>query len=532
MCAVDRRISSRVCFWIMKRGAEDRAMAKNLVNGRTLVAESSEGRSPRVVILSHVAQVSGITSRINQPVATLRHAQRGVVFMLSSSTNDLSQQVKLSELPGQVRFLLLLRDCEASNSQHRNKKCDQSRPTCRRCHRAGVECEGYPASKHLGRNVSSSATNLTRTLSSSFTTGPSVQLSNLQMTPTNASAPPPHPRVPGADPSSQLVTPIFSPNQFQFRGIAGDINTTTTLDRTHHVPHSLNLSEIDSAFIGSSTIPADRSRAIPSQQERIRQAPIPPHEESKVSNSNAPLHMLPTPPWGRNLRPMTAGQASLFDALLSLGKLEDEYQGFPNTTLPTPPYHAETLLSPQSEADGANWAIVNYDNVDDSEDTEDVIGAIGSTLALDRHVQSNSVPYILQSCAWWFIPLNLQVFSYHVPTDALWVKRFLFEPLRVAQIAKDYVSFRYQISPESRRKMMLISDIVRTVARSTAFDMGSLPNLASLVEQMNRGFALASSRRESSRELDIEGALRALDNSYEVRPCTLVFARAHVVRTS
>jgi hypothetical protein len=100
--------------------------------------------------------------------------------------------------------------------------------------------------------------------------------------------------------------------------------------------------------------------------------------------------------------------------------------------------------------------------------------------------------------------------------DALWMRRFLFEPLRVVQITKDYVSFRYGISSESRWKMMRISEVVRTVTKSAAYDLDNPPKLAVLVARVSHDLTLADSRQESSPEADRQIAQRAMDNSFEV----------------
>lgn len=90
---------------------------------------------------------------------------------------------------------------------------------------------------------------------------------------------------------------------------------------------------------------------------------------------------------GSNIKPMTPGQASLFAALFSLGQPE-EYQGMPQS-------HITSLPSPESDRGEEHD---EYDEFNDPEDTENVAGIISGTLALDRTVKSNSVPFILQCC--------------------------------------------------------------------------------------------------------------------------------------
>jgi hypothetical protein len=422
----------------------------------------------------------------------------------------------------------------------RHKTRDQSHPAWGSYARAGIEYGGYPAVENHWRNerqpTEESGLNSSHdpALSTSIVTGPSIHVIDLTLPATDVSLPVLQPQSNQIRPPDQPISCFPQSDSDHFGGSSVAV---PVFDETPHNPFMLGRSHIDALLTNYCTasqrphpdpLQLDGSRSFPSPRSTTSKAPAP---SSNAACSDLIPHSLPTSSQQHTLQPMTPGQASLFGALLSLARPEDRPLGSSWPTPWTPQSSGQIPILADARHGYSSLPTVNDTMIDDLEDTEDVRNSIFDSLALDRNVQSNSVPYILQCCES-IRHFNLVIVFLILLADALWMRRFLFEPLRVVRIARDYVSSSYQTSLQSRWKMMLISDIVRTVARSTVFDMDALPNLTTLVEQMNRGFAVVSSRRESSRELDIEGALRALDNAYEVRPCTLVFARAHVVRNS
>ncbi|CAE6462038.1 unnamed protein product [Rhizoctonia solani] len=127
-------------------------------------------------------------------------------------------------------------------------------------------------------------------------------------------------------------------------------------------------------------------------------------------------------------------------------------------------------------------------NLGDPEDPENVRGEIVGFLWLDRHVESNGLPFILQAYA-------------------TWISRFLFEPLRVIQIARHEVFRLYATGEESRRMMHLIAGSVYEITRSTDYNPIKSPSFATLQIMLRNRFIGARTRVETSHKWDRKYAL-------------------------
>ncbi|CAE6467106.1 unnamed protein product [Rhizoctonia solani] len=127
-------------------------------------------------------------------------------------------------------------------------------------------------------------------------------------------------------------------------------------------------------------------------------------------------------------------------------------------------------------------------NLGDPDDPENVRGEIVGFLWLDRHVESNGLPFILQAYA-------------------TWISRFLFEPLRVIQIARHEVFRLYATGEESRRMMHLIAGSVYEITRSTDYNPIKSPSFATLQVVLRNRFIGARTRVETSHKWDRQYAL-------------------------
>ncbi|CAE7130224.1 unnamed protein product [Rhizoctonia solani] len=195
---------------------------------------------------------------------------------------------------------------------------------------------------------------------------------------------------------------------------------------------------------------------------------------------------------------MTAGQASLFDALFSLARPGEEYYVSPDSTSRHPLDPEESLLTPVSEKGGEAPSIFTSDDlIDDTEDPEGIKAIMVRAVPLDRNVESNSLPFILESYA-------------------IWIGRMIFEPLRVAHVGREYVFRKYSLGETARLRLMLVSHFARAVARTTDYDINNLPSLARFREHMSQSYQVASSNRNTSRGLDVRSAAVAFDHSYEL----------------
>ncbi|KAG8749653.1 hypothetical protein FRC11_011112, partial [Ceratobasidium sp. 423] len=137
------------------------------------------------------------------------------------------------------------------------------------------------------------------------------------------------------------------------------------------------------------------------------------------------------------------------------------------------------------------------DLVDKAMDPEGIKTIMLRTLPLDRNVESNSLPFILESYA-------------------IWVGKMIFEPLRVARVGREYVFRKYALGETARLRLMLISHFARAIAESTDYDIDNLPSLLQFQDHMSQSYLVADSNRKTSRELDLQTAASAFDYSYEL----------------
>ncbi|KAH7345474.1 hypothetical protein B0J17DRAFT_640009 [Rhizoctonia solani] len=191
---------------------------------------------------------------------------------------------------------------------------------------------------------------------------------------------------------------------------------------------------------------------------------------------------------------MSSGRADCLQSLLSLAWPDDQLDPTwislsPGPARPPSPLETDTDL-------------------DDPEDPENVQGALVSSLPLDRNVQSNCLPFILQA-------------------HALWLLRFLFEPLRIVHLARDYAFWVYDLGEEARWRSNLLAINVYEISRSADYDLSNVPSLFTIHDFILRVLTEASSHLEASRELDRQYALGAMLNTYE-----LISSLCHVASLS
>ncbi|CAE6468888.1 unnamed protein product [Rhizoctonia solani] len=229
-----------------------------------------------------------------------------------------------------------------------------------------------------------------------------------------------------------------------------------------------------------------------------KQAPTPPRELLDLPDTTAIGNAITSSPQNSTHQTMTTGQASLFDALFSLARPGEDYYGSSDTTSRKPRNPEESLPTPEPEKGGKNRSSFMLDDeIDDAEDPEGIKAIMVRTLPLDRNVESNSLPFILESYA-------------------IWIGKMIFEPLRVAHVGREYVSRKYVLSETARLRLMLISHFARTVAGSTDYDINNLPSLVQFRDHMSQSYLIANSNRNTSRELDSRTAASAFDHSYEL----------------
>ncbi|CAE7130633.1 unnamed protein product [Rhizoctonia solani] len=191
---------------------------------------------------------------------------------------------------------------------------------------------------------------------------------------------------------------------------------------------------------------------------------------------------------------MTSAQASLFQALLSLGN-------------PVPNDSSQTFYSPfQIRSDPSHPQTRPIDlrgnadcgSLEEDEDPEHIQTIICGQLVLDRSVESNSLPFALQSYA-------------------VWMRRSLFDPSRAAPKARDYIIRHFAESKQSRFRTILIANIFRTIVTKPTFDLSYLPKLSALQSTIQETLTDATRRKiNPSRDIQIRESVRALEHTLEL----------------
>lgn len=296
------------------------------------------------------------------------------------------------------------------NTFYRGKRCDESRPACRRCTRAGIECAGYPTPGNLGRTVSESRTKQTRSL----TRAPPTSVASLlnyddepRFLTTGALVP--VPRVAMAKVEPYIRPETSNPFLPELQASSGSVGIAM---RSDNIPSSSKLDAWSgTSFIGppSATIeeldvaPAPTSAFTRSSYVHpvIGQPLTPPYGPHDLPNQSPVMDLdpMPAPIQNTGLGHMTSGQASLFDALFSLARPGEEY--YQPSTLITQSSHAcdQVVRVSPPEPRITKWCFIGEnENDEDLQDTEGIGDIITKTLTLDRNVESNSLPFILECC--------------------------------------------------------------------------------------------------------------------------------------
>ncbi|CEL61374.1 hypothetical protein RSOLAG1IB_09977 [Rhizoctonia solani AG-1 IB] len=208
---------------------------------------------------------------------------------------------------------------------------------------------------------------------------------------------------------------------------------------------------------------------------------------------------------------LTPDQASLFDALFSPAE--------PGHTSAVPTLSSvRGLTDPDLDLDfsrmnepnphGSSALIYNSGahELDENEDIEG-IGEImcGVPLALDRTVESNSLPFVLQCHAQW-IP-----FAY-------------FDPKIVIYQTKGTIISQFSESLASRFRLVLFSELMRTLVKYKILDEGGKRILQLLGGDIRRDVADYQVQRWPMDQREREHANRALDHVIDLAAIQLIVA--------
>ncbi|CAE6493030.1 unnamed protein product [Rhizoctonia solani] len=395
--------------------------------------------------------------------------------------------------PSQIRSRSGCLTCKA-----RRKKCDESKPFCQRCERAGIQCSGY---NYLGATNDAKVvkrwtqpaysmspeqlpvpTKISRTLRHRDTTSHSESYSppDRPVSLTTPGAGPSNYHVSDGAPSSNDTSPDFSNSPFDPEpNIDSSITTSAALE---------NWWDLDPTFF--STQPVEETTPT---LER-------PFQSSGTSNTTA---VTDSPGFQYDLAPrsFTAGQASLFEALFSLSEPTNNQSLAPSLgTIGYPPTSIPTYPTPENRSD---VGLVDPD--DEIDEDESVKQIIYGTMRLDMGAEGNTLPYVLESYA-------------------TWIRRTAFEPKKVAPQARDLILKQFGDSEDAQWIITTLAQVVRTLAESTTWgdDLESLKNLnyqpavRALRERIHQKINEILSHSGPLSEQDLSNAYKTLGNVMEI----------------
>ncbi|CAE6526369.1 unnamed protein product, partial [Rhizoctonia solani] len=193
----------------------------------------------------------------------------------------------------------------------------------------------------------------------------------------------------------------------------------------------------------------------------------------------------------------TGGQASLYEALFSLGERTYASPSSPQTHSMLRPYLSSASSS--SSHSRSPWASpdVADDTSDTSEDDDrDNAKQIWcSSPVMDGSIPTNSLPYVLQSYATW---LNYTT----------------FEPLKLVHPTKECVVAKFGSSQESRSKIILIANAMSMLRRTRNPRGVSLVSM--LASQVHETISLFKSNSRVVPGSEQQNARAALDHIVEI----------------
>ncbi|CAE6504853.1 unnamed protein product [Rhizoctonia solani] len=183
--------------------------------------------------------------------------------------------------------------------------------------------------------------------------------------------------------------------------------------------------------------------------------------------------------------PLSSGQASLLEALFSLGQSLDT---FPRHPRPVDLVPASSALLVSNRARVPPNAEATFDD----EDPEGVVGAICRSIALDKTTEGNALPFVLQSYA-------------------AWIRRMALEPLKMVRIARDFVFSHFADGDESRWIVTLLANIGGKIGNAEFANRKHDYMLLMLQNVVRRRLATVKTRPTANR-LEL---IKALDSALE-----------------
>ncbi|CUA71769.1 starch synthase [Rhizoctonia solani] len=414
--------------------------------------------------------------------------------------------------------------------RRKKKKCDETKPECLRCQRSGNKCEGYagfenPDGKGIMRRARPGPAKITDRPATS-TSARSSQKTTAAVSP-DASRPsknaPKRPVVP-----SQVPTTRDQPN---------DNNTDQDTQNTYtEDPKGPESSSPDDAYVSpesrvsdhlpTQTIvvigyPNDAQAADPlvtiphATIEQIDESPYDARSSNVTSSSypsSSPSHDLARRSSATSMGPsdqspqgsalLTPGQASLYDALFSLASgprsTFEEIASQRATTLPPAVLKGPAWPSPNSTGDNEEDEEDEGSEKSEDDDPEGVKHAMCTTVTPDANVETNALPFVLQSYA-------------------QWVNFMVFDPKNVVHVIREGVIAQFSSSQDIRTRVILLSNVFGALGKSPVLNSKVRSVVTYLSAEAHQSIVRFTSTEPAPlREMDMMNALKSIDLMMEV----------------
>ncbi|KDN33616.1 hypothetical protein RSAG8_13290, partial [Rhizoctonia solani AG-8 WAC10335] len=203
----------------------------------------------------------------------------------------------------------------------------------------------------------------------------------------------------------------------------------------------------------------------------------------------------------QNPASLTSRQASLYDALFSLAGPQStlpEIASQRTTTLPTAASRGPSWPSPNSSGDN-DEDDEDGDSVEsEDDDPEGVKQAMCTTVTPDANVETNALPFVLQSYA-------------------QWVNFMVFDPKNVVHVIREGVIAQFTSSQETRTRVILLSNVFGALGKSPVLNSKVRSVVTYLSAEAHQSIVRFTSTEPAPlREMDMMSALKSIDLMMEV----------------
>ncbi|CAE7134599.1 unnamed protein product [Rhizoctonia solani] len=363
--------------------------------------------------------------------------------------------------------------------KRRRKKCDESKPTCARCAKSGLEC------RYIRPPEETKLRTKTQFIYESPMMGDSSMGPSHSVAARSLPSPPPTVEIMDINANINLANELYFP--FVPPSSGSPLDFALPNDNTWHP------ALIRPAFQYQRTGQTlDQLIAHPDQVTDQLALVLSPNELGTLYPSPS-ASRVSRPPSDISTASMTAGQASLFQALLSLARPEDQLvlSAFGDTTIDP---EQSGLPSPKSSGDGTE----SVASVEEEHELEVVARNLCVTPTLARNAESNTLAFVLQSYARWFAST-------------------VYDPLRIAQQAKQNIVRQITNSEPTRARVILVANAFRMLGSTVDLNARGASLLTMLRTEVHQDLSLFKEKSPATeREKDMAAACKILENILEV----------------